>query len=268
MPPPGQQRRRRGFASWLTRGGPSWQSVGIPEPSVQPSPHLVLVDGTRFNLTAHASRLVSVSAGTEVLVDGAPSLSTLAMVALFPVGRYDAGTDEAMRHLSERAEHCDRVNTVLPLVLVWCVPAAQRIMALLPHHNGTEWGNQISISTAGGWGDVRSRHPTEESALTEIDHRMAGMFLAGSHTTAIGGNTRRALHYVDRIAHGRSHFVLLAECFSGSDRWHGHEMLAAAVRDLVPGAPSAQAESAVHAESCRSQESGLSHANLEGWGRL
>jgi len=183
-------------------------------------------------------QLIGASSGAQVLLDEPPSADTLAAVTLFPVGRQGARTEEAMRFLSELASQCDRADTSIPIALFWCVRASERVNAVLPHRGGTNWGNYISLSTAGAWADVRVRHQSDRSALREIDTHMTDLLRATSHNTAIGGNTQRALHYVDRIARGRFHLGMLAECLSHPGSWHGHEVLAAAVNDLVPGASS------------------------------
>ncbi len=231
------------------------------------APHIRLVDATRYDMGPHVARLLAPLNTTPVRLDEPHSSRAVAVVALFPVDQPSEATSEAVRYLSDLAVECEYQGTPVPVILVWCVRAAERVDAVLSHRNHAGWRNHISLTTAGAWTTTRASHQDDGTALRAIDDRMSELFSAASHNTAVGGNTQRVLHYVDRIAQGRSHLSMLAECLAQPGQWHGHDMLSAAALDLLPEGPPA-APAPVEAERAPASEVQVNSAILEGWGSL
>lgn len=215
----------------------SERSTGAARRSLSgPPDHIRLVDAAEHGLAPHVAHLLTAATDTHVLVDEPPSPTTVGVVALFPVGHRHGATPEAMGYLSDLADQCDGLATSVPVVMVWCVGAGERMESVLTNREGAHWGNFVGLTTSGAWTHTRSRHQSDDLALHEIDARMRKLLAAASHRTVIGGNTQRALHYIDRIAGGRLHIGVLAECLSHAGYWHGHDMVSAAIQDLFPGA--------------------------------
>ncbi len=222
----------RSFVGWAGLDA----SFHLQEPGASvPSRCLRVLDATPYGLGEHVARLVGWPAED---VRGAlyAELSTevSAAVILCPVDENGAATEEALGYLSSLASACETQSVVVPVIVVWCLRADERIKAVRSHGRRRRgWTNEIALTTAPAWAQVRARHPDDAHALAEIDRRLARTLDSASHLTALAGFTPRFLSYVRRASGGTFHLTVLAECLTNKGAWHGHEMVAAALGDVV-----------------------------------